>query len=237
MALHPEVAAYRAARAAAGTPPLYTQTLAEARAADLAAIRAGGGAVEPVARGTRRADPRPGRRPAAAGVPAGRVGPAAHPAVLLRRRVDARQHRHRRRHLPSAGQRRALPGDHRRLPARPGAPLPGRGARLPRGRLRGSPGTPTSWASTRPGWRSAGTAPAGTWPPRSPCSPARDGGPRSPRQLLVYPNTDQSGEPTDRDDDDPTLFNSRSVAWYRTHYLADPATPGTRSRRRCSPTT
>ena len=49
MALHPEVAAYRASRAAAGTPPLYAQTLPEARAADLAAIRAGGGAVEPVA--------------------------------------------------------------------------------------------------------------------------------------------------------------------------------------------
>lgn len=48
MALHPEVAAYRAARVAAGTPPLYTQTLSEARAADLAAIRAGGGAVEQV---------------------------------------------------------------------------------------------------------------------------------------------------------------------------------------------
>ena len=48
MSIHPQVAAYRAARAAAGTPPLYTQTLAEARAADLAAIRAGGGAVEPV---------------------------------------------------------------------------------------------------------------------------------------------------------------------------------------------
>ncbi|MEV1146088.1 alpha/beta hydrolase, partial [Micromonospora sp. NPDC049799] len=39
MTLHPQAAAYRAARAAAGTPPLYTQTLAQARAADLAAIR------------------------------------------------------------------------------------------------------------------------------------------------------------------------------------------------------
>ena len=48
MSLDPQVVAYRAARAAAGIPPLYTQTLAEARAADLAAIRAGGGDVEPV---------------------------------------------------------------------------------------------------------------------------------------------------------------------------------------------
>ena len=48
MPLDPQVVAYRASRAAAGTPPLYTQTLAEARAADLAAIRAGGGDAEPV---------------------------------------------------------------------------------------------------------------------------------------------------------------------------------------------
>jgi acetyl esterase len=42
-------------------------------------------------------------------------------------------------------------------------------------------------------------------------------------QLLVYPNTDQvpDDEPT-ADADDPFLFNRRSVAWYRQHYLTDP---------------
>ncbi|WP_446210007.1 alpha/beta hydrolase [Micromonospora sp. IBSANI012] len=48
MPLDPQVVAYRSVRAAADTPPLYTQTLAEARAADPTAIRAGGGDVEPV---------------------------------------------------------------------------------------------------------------------------------------------------------------------------------------------
>jgi acetyl esterase len=46
--LDAQVAAMRAARAARGATPLYEMTLDEARAADLADIRAGGGDVEPV---------------------------------------------------------------------------------------------------------------------------------------------------------------------------------------------
>jgi acetyl esterase len=43
-------------------------------------------------------------------------------------------------------------------------------------------------------------------------------------QLLVYPNTDQLAEDESlRANDDPWLFNHRSVGWYRDHYLADPA--------------
>ncbi|MFI9784469.1 alpha/beta hydrolase [Kitasatospora sp. NPDC051984] len=49
MPLHPQAEAWRARRAAAGTPPLYTRTLDEARAADLADLRAATGAGEPVA--------------------------------------------------------------------------------------------------------------------------------------------------------------------------------------------
>ncbi|MEU4191028.1 alpha/beta hydrolase [Kribbella sp. NPDC026611] len=48
MPLDPQVEAMRAAREADGVPQLYTQTLAEARAADLASIQAAGGVVEPV---------------------------------------------------------------------------------------------------------------------------------------------------------------------------------------------
>ncbi len=48
MPLDPQVEAMRAERQARAVPQLYTQTLAEARAADLAAIQAGGGDVEPV---------------------------------------------------------------------------------------------------------------------------------------------------------------------------------------------
>jgi acetyl esterase len=43
-------------------------------------------------------------------------------------------------------------------------------------------------------------------------------------QLLVYPNTDQlADDESMRSNDDPWLFNHRSVDWYRQHYLADPA--------------
>jgi acetyl esterase len=51
-----------------------------------------------------------------------------------------------------------------------------------------------------------------------------DGEPDLAAQLLVYPNTDQSGETGSmRECDDPLLFNRTSVGWYRGHYLADPA--------------
>ncbi len=53
---------------------------------------------------------------------------------------------------------------------------------------------------------------------------ARAGGPPLAGQLLVYPNTDQlADDQSMRAADDPFLFNRRSVAWYRQHYLADPA--------------
>ncbi|GAA2061724.1 alpha/beta hydrolase [Catenulispora yoronensis] len=43
-------------------------------------------------------------------------------------------------------------------------------------------------------------------------------------QILVYPNTDQLADDASlRDNDDPWLFNHRSVGWYRSHYLADEA--------------
>jgi acetyl esterase len=50
------------------------------------------------------------------------------------------------------------------------------------------------------------------------------GGPRFAGQLLVYPNTDQAVDDDEsmRAGDDPYLFNRRSVAWYRSHYLSDP---------------
>lgn len=52
---------------------------------------------------------------------------------------------------------------------------------------------------------------------------AREGGPALVGQLLVYPNTDQlADDESMRAADDPYLFNRHSVAWYRKHYLADP---------------
>ncbi len=53
---------------------------------------------------------------------------------------------------------------------------------------------------------------------------ARAGGPALAGQILVYPNTDQlADDESMRTADDPFLFNRHSVAWYRRHYLADPA--------------
>jgi len=49
MPLDPQVRDLLDRRASAGTPPLYSMSVAEARAADIAAIKAAGGAVEPVA--------------------------------------------------------------------------------------------------------------------------------------------------------------------------------------------
>jgi acetyl esterase len=50
---------------------------------------------------------------------------------------------------------------------------------------------------------------------------ARADGPALAGQLLVYPNTDQlADDESIRASDDPFLFNHHSVAWYRQHYLA-----------------
>ncbi len=52
---------------------------------------------------------------------------------------------------------------------------------------------------------------------------ARAEGPVLAGQLLVYPNTDQlADDESMRSGDDPFLFNRRSVAWYRQYYLPNP---------------
>jgi acetyl esterase len=49
-------------------------------------------------------------------------------------------------------------------------------------------------------------------------------GVRPAAQLLVYPNTDYLADtPSRRENADEAFFNDRSVTWYWTHYLADPA--------------
>jgi acetyl esterase len=50
-----------------------------------------------------------------------------------------------------------------------------------------------------------------------------DGAIRLAGQILIYPNTDQlADDESTRAADDPFLFNRHSVAWYRQHYLASP---------------
>ncbi|PZF89341.1 alpha/beta hydrolase [Micromonospora deserti] len=220
MNVHPQVVAYRAARAAAGAPPLYTQTLAEARAADLAAIRAAGGEVEPVheVRDTQ--------------VP----GPAGDLPVRIHRPAGEGP-------LPTLvyffgggwtlGSVDTADGICRRLANAVPCQVVTVGYRLaPEHRFPAAVHdchAATRWIATHPGGFgvdpdriAVGGDSAGGNLAAAVTLLARAGGPRLAAQLLVYPNTDQTGE-VDGDGDDPLLFNRRSVAWYRAHYLADPA--------------
>ncbi|MCF0095197.1 Carboxylesterase NlhH [Micromonospora sp. MH99] len=221
MALHPEVAAYRAARVAAGTPPLYTQTLGEARAADLAAIRAGGGVVEQVdeVRDERILGPG-GDLPIRVYRPAG-SGPL--PTLLYFFGGGW-----------TLGSVDTADGICRRLANAAGCQVVTVGYRL-------APEHPfpaavhdchaaTVWIAANadrfgvdPTRLAVGGDSAGGNLAAAVTLLCRADGPPLAAQLLVYPNTDVSGEPSGPLDDDPALFNRRSVAWYRTHYLADPA--------------
>ena len=50
------------------------------------------------------------------------------------------------------------------------------------------------------------------------------GGPQLAAQLLVYPNTCYGADTASlRENDDPSMFNRRSVDWYWSHYLPTPA--------------
>ncbi|WP_422756145.1 alpha/beta hydrolase [Micromonospora sp. WMMD708] len=222
MSLDPQVVAYRAARAAAGTPPLYTQTLAEARAADLAAIRAGGGDVEPVHEVRDTTVP----------------GPDGDLRVRVYRPAGDGP-------LPTLvyffgggwtlGSVETADGICRRLANATGCQVVTVGYRL-------APEHPfpaavlDCHAATR--WLAEHAAELGVDPDRLVVGgdsaggnlaaavtllARAEGGPRLAGQLLVYPNTDQRAAPRPADDQDPLLFNRHSVDWYRGHYLADPA--------------
>jgi acetyl esterase len=223
MPLDPQVQAYRARRAAAGTPQLYTQTLAEARAADLAAIRAGGGDVEPVHQVYDRTVPGPdGDLPIRVYRPAG-DGPV--PTLVYffgggwtLGSIDTADGICRR--LANAVPCQVITVGYRLAPEHrfPAAVLDCHAA--------------TAWIAAHAdelgvdptrlavGGDSAGgnLAAAVTLLAR------REGTPTLVGQLLVYPNTSHQGD-TDsmRESADPYLFNRTSVGWYWGHYLADPA--------------
>ncbi|MFG3601170.1 alpha/beta hydrolase [Micromonospora chersina] len=221
MTLDPQVVAWRAARAAAATAPLYTQTLAQARAADLAAIRAGTGAVEPVEEVRDTQVPGPD-------------GPL--PVRIHRPAGDGR--------LPTLvyffgggwtlGSVDTADGICRRLVNLAGCQTVTVGYRLaPEHRFPAAVDdchAALRWLARHPdefrvdpdrlavGGDSAGgnLAAAVTLLARA------DGGPRLAAQLLVYPNTDQRPGRGPTGAEDPLLFNRHSVEWYRRHYLADP---------------
>ncbi|MFI9331453.1 alpha/beta hydrolase [Kitasatospora sp. NPDC052868] len=224
MPLHPQAEALRAQRARAGTPPLYTLGLAEARAADLADIQAAAGNPEPVGAVEEHRIPGPGGeltmriyRPAGA---AGRL-----PALL---------------YLFGGGWTLGSPDTSdaicRSLTNAVGCVTASVGYRL-------APEHPfpaavhdcraaARWLAEQadtlgidPARLAVGGDSAGGNLTAALTLIARDeGGPALRHQLLVYPNTDHGADTASlREHDDPALFNRRSVAWYWGHYLADPA--------------
>jgi acetyl esterase len=219
--LDPQLQAMRDQRERDNVPPLYTMSLTEARAADLASIRASGGEPEPVNEVVNLTIPGPG-----GDLPLRLYRPAAG------------------RPLPTLlyffgggwvlGTIDTADGVARSLANSAGALVAVVGYRL-------APEHPfpaaveDCYAAVR--WVAGHAAEIGADPARLAVGGdsaggnlaagvalrARDGGPPLAGQLLVYPNTDQlADDESMRAADDPFLFNRHSVAWYRQHYLADP---------------
>lgn len=222
MPLDPQVAAYRARRQTDAVPQLYTQSLAQARAADLAAIRAGGGEVEPVYEVTDTQVPGPdGELP----VRVYRPGPEAGQPVLVYFFGGGW----------TLGSVDTADGICRRLANTVPCTVVTVGYRLaPEHRFPAA--VHDCHAAVR--WIAEHGARLGVDPTRLAVGGdsaggnlaaavallARSrGGPSLAAQLLVYPNTQYGAQTASmREGDDPWLFNATSVAWYWGHYLADP---------------
>jgi acetyl esterase len=221
MPLHPQAQALREHRSRSGAPPLYTLTLAQARAADLADIRSAAGTPEPVAVVEERHIPGPGGllrlrlyRPGTGNEPL--------PTLL---------------YLFGGGWTLGSPDTSdaicRRLTNAVGCVTASVGYRL-------APEHPFPAAlqdcdaalryladhadrlGIDPDRLAVGGDSAGGNLAAAVSLLARDhGGPALRHQLLVYPNTDRRADTASlRDNDDPHLFNRRSVDWYWGHYLA-----------------
>jgi acetyl esterase len=221
--LDPQLQAMRDQRERAGVPPLYSMSLAAARAADLASVRDGGGEPEPV------------REVAGLTIP----GPGGDLELRLYRPASERPR-------PALvyffgggwvlGSIDTADGVGRALANASGALVVVPGYRL-------APENPfpaavdDCYAALRwvaghgpeigadPSRLAVGGDSAGGNLAAAATLLARADGLPLAGQLLVYPNTDQladADEPASGADD-PFLFNRRSVAWYRQHYLPNPA--------------
>jgi acetyl esterase len=223
MPLHPQLALMRAHRAASGARPLYEMSLAEARAADLASIKADRGTAHPV----------------------GEVVPLRIPGDGGD--LDARLYR------PAGTPDEPLPvvayffgggwvlgnletsdGICRRLCADTGCLVVSVAYRLaPEHPFPAAPRDCHAAVS----WLAAHAAELGGDPARLAVAgdsaggnlaaavtlQAREAGPALAAQVLVYPNVAYGAEtPSMRDNADPYFFNRTSVGWYWGHYLADP---------------
>ncbi|MEV6807937.1 alpha/beta hydrolase [Streptomyces sp. NPDC051129] len=209
-------------RAAEGVRPLYTMTLQEARAADLAAIRAQAGTPEPVDRVDDLTVAGPdGPVPVRVYRPAGEgplpvlvyffgggwtLGSLDTSDALCRRLANSVGC------LTVAVGYRLAP-EHK-FPAAPRDCFAGvRWAAENAGRFGGDAGRLAVGGDSAGGNLAAAVT-----------LMARDaGGPDILTQLLVYPNTDYLADtPSRRENTDPLLFNDKSVRWYWDNYLAAP---------------
>lgn len=221
MPLDPQVAALRDARLSDGFVPLYEQSLAEARAADLADIQAAGGSPEPVTSVEDREIP----------------GPAGPLSARIYRPASEET-------LPTLvyffgggwvlGSIETSDGICRRLANAVPCQVITVGYRL-------APENPfpaavhDCHAAVR--WIASNAAELGVDPDRIVVGGDSAGGNlaavvaqlctqegiRLSGQLLVYPNTWYGADTESmRVNDDPALFNRRSVSWYWNHYLSSP---------------
>lgn len=217
MPLDPQVEAMRAQRAADNVPQLYTQTLEEARAADLASIQAAGGSLEHVHHVedvvTESGLPLRIYRPDAEGpLPTlvyffgggwtlGSIDTADGICRQLANAVPCQ--------VITVGYRLA-----------PENPFPAAVNDCHQA---------TQWiaahaAELRVGRIAVGGDSAGGNLAAATTLLARESGPSLAAQLLVYPNTLYGSDTASmRAGDDPFLFNKTSVGWYWDHYLTDPA--------------
>jgi acetyl esterase len=219
--LDPQLQAMRDQRERDNVPPLYTMSLTEARAADLASIRDSGGAPEPVYEVADLKITGPGGE-----LPLRLYRPASErplPALLyffgggwVLGTIDT-----------ADGVSRSLANSTGALVAvvgyrlAPEHPFPAavddcyaavRWVAEHSGEIGADPARLAVGGDSAGGNLAAGVA-----------LRARADGPALAGQLLVYPNTDQlADDESMRAADDRFLFNRHSVAWYRQHYLASP---------------
>lgn len=223
MPLDPQIRALRALRRDDGTRPLYELSVAEARAADLASVQADGGPAEPVGEVVELRIP----------------GADGELAARLYRPADAGD-------VPvllyffgggwTLGSLDTCDGICRRLVNGAGCMVVSVAYRLaPEHPFPAAPRdcfAATQWLAKHAedfgGDRSriavAGDSAGGNLAAAVTLMARDSGCPPIACQVLVYPNVDYLADTESmRNSTDPDLFNSSSVAWYWSHYLADPA--------------